>query len=581
VRVIRRGFTNAAVRATVSTTNDTATAGEDYEAVSTFVTFAAGETNKVVEIPLAPDDYLAEPDKSFVARITDLPPGATSPQSTATVLIRDDERPGSIDRSWYSDLGFDPDPLTVGLPTIITRQPDGKMIVNVEVPDADFNLTAFWRLLRLNADGSVDTSYPIRETYPSGAGAHLGVRKVHVLSDGGVLVFDSEFAVSHTARVRFRLRSDGSVDNSFPTLTSTADFDLIPQPDGKILVGSQAGVNTWVPVLRNGQSMPRYFRLNSDGSVDATFTGPANLGGQLHLMENGQLYLEANYAAPYRLYRLNANGSLDSSFNAPASLDLSIHQVMSNGQILATSTMAQQYRSTKLHRLNSDGSPDAGFTVGTAVASPNLITKVVVQPDGKLVVAGIFATYNGQICNSIVRLHTNGTIDPTFQSGQGFVLATSEGQVFRLWELPDGRMLADGGFDRFDGSSVSSPIILNPDGSRDPSFNGTLIDFAGLGTGSVHVAGFMDGGVYVSDLHGLARLRMDLPLRIVSTERDHAGTTRLTANALAGRSYTLQSSENLTVWADLATQPATTNRIEFTDAPTNSPAMRVYRVKQN
>jgi hypothetical protein len=91
----------------------------------------------------------------------------------------------------------------------------------------------------------------------------------------------------------------------------------------------------------------------------------------------------------------------------------------------------------------------------------------------------------------------------------------------------------------------------------------------------------MDGGVYVSDLHGLARLRMDLPLRIVSTERDNAGRTRLTVNALTGRSYTLQSSENLTVWADLATQPATTNRIEFTDAPTNSPAMRVYRVKQN
>jgi uncharacterized delta-60 repeat protein len=275
---------------------------------------------------------------------------------------------------------------------------------------------------------------------------------------------------------------------------------------------------------------------------------------------------------------LNTNGSIDTSFKAPAGLNLKIHQMMSNGQILATTEWPQQQQ---LFRLNSDGSQDAGFTVGTPGGTPTLIASMVVQPDGKLVVVGVFATYNGQVCNSIVRLNTNGTIDPTFQSGQGFFLATSEGQVFRLWELPDGRMLADGSFDRFDGRSVNSPILLNPDGSRDPSFDGTLIDFGGFGIGSVQVAGFMDGGVYVSDLHGLARLRMDLPMRIVSTERDGVGTTRLTANALAGRSYTLQSSDNLINWTGLTTQSATTNRIEFTDAPAPAPAVRFYRVKQD
>jgi hypothetical protein len=70
-------------------------------------------------------------------------------------------------------------------------------------------------------------------------------------------------------------------------------------------------------------------------------------------------------------------------------------------------------------------------------------------------------------------------------------------------------------------------------------------------------------------------------LRIVSTTRDGNGTARLTANALASRSYTLQSSENLTNWNDLATKSATINRLDFTDAPTNSPTKRFYRVKQD
>jgi hypothetical protein len=54
---------------------------------------------------------------------------------------------------------------------------------------------------------------------------------------------------------------------------------------------------------------------------------------------------------------------------------------------------------------------------------------------------------------------------------------------------------------------------------------------------------------------------------------------RLSANAVPGRSYTLQFSEDLANWGDLTTQSATTNRIEFTDTPTTQPGKRFYRVK--
>jgi hypothetical protein len=87
------------------------------------------------------------------------------------------------------------------------------------------------------------------------------------------------------------------------------------------------------------------------------------------------------------------------------------------------------------------------------------------------------------------------------------------------------------------------------------------------------------GAAYV--FTGLGPSTLEPEFRILSIEREINGTTRLIANALAGYNYTLQASENLNDWTDLTTQSATANQIQFTDAPTNSPAMRLYRVKQN
>jgi hypothetical protein len=105
VAVQRAGDLTGPLTVSVTTTNGTALAGEDYLAVSAAVTFAPGETNKVVEIPLL-NDYFAETDKTVVLRFKDLPGGVTSTQLQSTLLILDDDRPGSIDLSWRSTLGM-------------------------------------------------------------------------------------------------------------------------------------------------------------------------------------------------------------------------------------------------------------------------------------------------------------------------------------------------------------------------------------------------------------------------------------------------------------------------------------------
>jgi|GEM_PF-7068581 len=62
-------------------------------------------------------------------------------------------------------------------------------------------------------------------------------------------------------------------------------------------------------------------------------------------------------------------------------------------------------------RVNSDGSPDPTFNVGTFNGE---VTKIIPQADGKILVSGVFSTFNGVACNKIVRLNSNGSLDSSF-----------------------------------------------------------------------------------------------------------------------------------------------------------------------
>jgi len=58
---------NAAVTVDYATANGTATAGLDYTATNGTLTFAAGETNQTVTVPIL-NDGLVEPTETFTSR---------------------------------------------------------------------------------------------------------------------------------------------------------------------------------------------------------------------------------------------------------------------------------------------------------------------------------------------------------------------------------------------------------------------------------------------------------------------------------------------------------------------------------
>jgi uncharacterized delta-60 repeat protein len=144
-------------------------------------------------------------------------------------------------------------------------QPDGKILVG-----GFYNSVNGFRtegISRLNADGTRDMSFNA-----GGSGLNNGssVLEIVVLGNGKILIggFFSSYngtAVGSLAR----LNADGTLDTTFNTGGSGVSGGRITwmqvQPDGKVLVVGQGNTGY------NGNTSNGVFRINADGSFDNTF----------------------------------------------------------------------------------------------------------------------------------------------------------------------------------------------------------------------------------------------------------------------------------------------------------------------
>lgn len=179
-----------------------------------------------------------------------------------------------------------------------------------------------------------------------------------------------------------------------------------------------------------------------------------------------------NGAQRPRIVRLLPDGNVDNSFVVPtgfSSGQVNTLALQANGQILAGGTFTSYNAQplSRIVRINSNGSHDENFNVGTGFN--NTVNTIVVQPDGKILVGGTFTSYNGVTCNRIVRLHSTGEIDDTFNTGSGF-----GGEVNSLAIDSNDRILVGGNYTVFNGLNNKNRIVrLNPNGTLDNNFTGT------------------------------------------------------------------------------------------------------------
>lgn len=388
--------------------------------------------------------------------------------------------PGSVDASFNPTVTY-----AGGVPNAVVVQSDGKIIVGGGFNFA--NGVEHSCIVRLNADGSADTSF--------NAQADAEVSSLALQSDGKILLGGYFGKVNGIARVHIaRLNADGTLDLTFdpgsgagtgtPSLASSIAVKAIAlQADGKIVIGG-------VFDQFNGVTHSSLARLNPNGSLDSSFAPVVTgISAQVTVLAIviqpdsrivfGGGFSSVNGSAFAGLARLNSDGTLDPAFVSQGPGALNSIALQSDGKIVVGGDFTSVHGATRksVARFNTDGSLDPAFNASAAFTYDVWgANDVVVQSDGKIIVGGAFSTkpQGAFQPNSIIRVNTDGSLDNTF------VGTTSRGisdgdfgdpiQVSAAAILPNGKIVIAGDFTVVDGVKQPSFAQLNGDGTLDSGF---------------------------------------------------------------------------------------------------------------
>ena len=234
-----------------------------------------------------------------------------------------------------------------------------------------------------------------------------------------------------------------------------------------------------------GSSAPVY-RLDYQGNRITSFIAEAFVSGSPNAgvyQSTGKLILGGSFTAyggttVGGIVRVNADDAvIDGTFTSGTGIDLGSGQAIENmitfsdGSILLIGEF-HSYNSNAcfgIAKIGINGVFDATFNTGTGfdVDGDAYVSCAAIQSDGKVLVGGEFATFNGSTVKNLIRLNTNGTRDTAFSTalGSGF-----NGWVEAICVQADGKILVGGGFTTFNGTFSRRLVRLNSDGTRDTSF---------------------------------------------------------------------------------------------------------------
>lgn len=325
-------------------------------------------------------------------------------------------------------------PLPEGPPTSLTVQADGKTIIGGEF--LMVGSTTRTRVARLNLDGSVDTTF----TDPD---VNSEVKTVAVQPDGKLLIGGSFDQVGGQPRHYLaRLNSDGTLDTGFsdPNLDSNV-WAIAVQPDGKVLA---AGDFTHI-----GVTAQNYFaRFTAGGAFDSSFADPqlcciparaVALQADGHILIGGY-FSQAGGQSHFYFARFSASGVLDPSF-PNVGRDVQAHSiaVAPDGSIFVGDTGLDE-----ILKLTPAGTAAPGYTSAQTDAT---IDTFAVQPNGKVVIGGIFQQVGGQPRHALARLNADGSLDTSFADLHfSFDATHPNGYIYGIATQADGRIVAIGNF---------------------------------------------------------------------------------------------------------------------------------------
>lgn len=357
------------------------------------------------------------------------------------------------------------------------------------------------------------------------------IRVPHLVSSGAASIL-SQNQLFFGPRVE--INGNVSIDDSFNSLNGSngSVLDYVPFQDGYLFGGA---FSNYADMASATNFINNIAQVTADGTYQANPNFGRGTNGVVNSMQrlgNGQYILAGSFSTFNRrtginsITRLNASGSLDSMIVDLVNLDpinaslRSVDTVAAfnggvSGTILKTFITVDPIKGemitaighfseygryfyprstwdfkvlerTKINqvvRLDYTGKMDSSynFDADLKVGYPGGNGEVLdgyMQSDGKLILVGNFTTFHGQAANRIVRLNTDGTVDPTFTS------TGADGAIARIsYNEISGKLTLLGNFSTFNGRPANQIVRISIDGEVDESltiksFEGGLPNFA-------------------------------------------------------------------------------------------------------
>ncbi len=333
----------------------------------------------------------------------------------------------------------------------IATYPNGKVLLAGKFDV--INGAARHRIVRLNADSTVDTGFQVNTT--SGSGNYFeiirDVYQIRLQADGKIVVsgFFNYFLNGVLKQNVVRLNSDGSIDTTFNLTHQIPDFSQIllggqnrfaTYSDNKLMVGtsmSDTGVIGPVKLFEGGSRDTSFNSIFQNQSTSIYFDDVA-------IQPDGKIVAIGSYnsATGFKSFvvRFNTDGIVDPVFtySEEAGRLKGRLVLLPSGKILIA-RYTHGGGNSRVHRLNSNGSPDNTFAAVSTFDAFAKLNALLVLPTGKIFVGGKFTiTVNGQQAMNLLQLGEDGGFESTIYN--------LNDEVFCLALDSEGRVLVGGGF---------------------------------------------------------------------------------------------------------------------------------------
>jgi uncharacterized delta-60 repeat protein len=315
------------------------------------------------------------------------------------------------------------------------------------------------KLIRLNADGTKDITFDISNGFGTSNGVEI--HDIKIDSSNNKIYVGGDFTTFRDVSQNYlvRLNYDGTKDISFDISSgfNAGIYSMCIDSSAKLY--ASGGFTTY-----KSQSQNYLIKLNYDGTKDTSFDISTGFGfavNHICLDSSNKLYAGGFFStyrglSQNRLIRLNSNGTKDATFNIGTGFDSWVHEIIinSNNKIYVGGdfTTYKGLSQNKLIRLNYDGTKDTSFDISTGFDS---VVETVIESNNKIYVGGWFTSYKGLLQNRIIRLTYDGSKDTAFNIGTGF------NDINRSIKLNNNKLYCGGYFSTFKG--LPAPLFIRLD----------------------------------------------------------------------------------------------------------------------